>query len=219
MIDLYDDDSEVFYTSDWHLGHERIIELCDRPFRGVTQMNHELIDRANDVVDEQGTLVILGDVVMGIFDRTVTYLAQLRAKKIVIIPGNHDRSSLAYRHGGSPEVVRSKRELWRLRYEEARDGVVVLRDKTPSQWETMIGAWPVALSHYPYAGDSQERDRHRDLRPVDAGLPLVHGHVHGRWRTQDRMLNVGVDVNDFAPVSEGAVASWLMDLPMGAARV
>jgi len=30
---------------------------------------------------------------------------------------------------------------------------------------------------------------------------LLCGHVHQHWRIKDKMLNVGVDVNNFAPVS------------------
>ena len=46
---------------DWHLGHDRIRELCDRPFTSVEEMN-ETILRVNAVVTSRDTLVILGDV-------------------------------------------------------------------------------------------------------------------------------------------------------------
>jgi len=213
---------EIWYTSDLHLGHERIIELCDRPYGSVGEMNRDLVGRINDTVGDRGSLVILGDVIMGIFEETVKLLAEIKARKIVIFPGNHDRSSLAYRHGGAAEVVRSKRELWRLRYEEARPGVRMLPDRQPSAWHRVVDGRPVVLSHYPYVGDSLGgRDRHRELRPVDEGLPLIHGHVHGRWRVGPggQMFNVGVDVNGFAPVPEAVVAGWLADVPMGAVRV
>ena len=39
---------------------------------------------------------------------------------------------------------------------------------------------------------------------------LLHGHVHERWRQQGRMVNVGVDVWDLAPVPEEVIAQ-LMD--------
>ena len=49
-------------------------------------------------------------------------------------------------------------------------------------------------------------------------MPLIHGHVHGAWRTRGRMFNVGVDVNEFKPVNELEIALWLEDLPLGAQR-
>jgi calcineurin-like phosphoesterase family protein len=37
----------------------------------------------------------------------------------------------------------------------------------------------------------------------------VHGHVHTSWRLNGRQLNVGVDVNDYAPISEDDVVAAL----------
>ena len=51
-------------------------------------------------------------------------------------------------------------------------------------------------------GDTLDVDRHVAHRPVDRGEPLLHGHVHERWRVRDRMINVGVDVWDYRPVAE-----------------
>lgn len=56
--------------------------------------------------------------------------------------------------------------------------------------------------HFPYEGDSRAEDRYVDWRPLDRGRVLLHGHVHSSWRTNGRMINVGVDVWDFAPISE-----------------
>ena len=37
----------VFFTSDLHLGHEKIIELTGRPFRDVNEMNRVIIENFN----------------------------------------------------------------------------------------------------------------------------------------------------------------------------
>ena len=55
-------------------------------------------------------------------------------------------------------------------------------------------------------GDSGEEDRYVDRRPADDGGWLLHGHVHERWRWHRRMINVGVDVWDYRPVAEAALA-------------
>jgi calcineurin-like phosphoesterase family protein len=62
-------------------------------------------------------------------------------------------------------------------------------------WE--IGGIRVILSHYPY-GDL----RYPQRAPKDEGDWLLHGHVHCGWKVRDRMINVGVDVWNYAPVSE-----------------
>jgi calcineurin-like phosphoesterase family protein len=68
----------------------------------------------------------------------------------------------------------------------------------------------VLISHFPfpYADDGDDRG-HNDLRPVDDGSTwLLHGHVHNRWkvRREERMINVGVDVWDYAPVALSVLA-------------
>jgi calcineurin-like phosphoesterase family protein len=70
-----------------------------------------------------------------------------------------------------------------------------------------------AVSHYPYEGDHFTDDRFPELRPEDTGLPLLHGHVHKLWKFNGRQFNVGVDVNDFAPVSEHEVLAWSSTIP------
>lgn len=227
----------TYYTADWHLGHRRIIELCDRPFRvggepDVEAMNQAILDGVNRVAGPRDHLVIVGDIVMGKLDETLGLLTQVRAGRVTMLPGNHDRWSLAYPHKlGSGVGVQygagtgiPVRTAWKKRYEEQRRGIYCLADKEPSVWDAWTvggsGLMNAQISHYPYRGDSRTgegvEDRHRWLRPVDGGAPLIHGHVHTRWRISDdlggRMFNVGVDVNDFAPVSEETLAMWVMDV-------
>jgi calcineurin-like phosphoesterase family protein len=207
----------VYYTADWHLGHERIIDLCDRPFGSVAEMNDAIITGVNEEMRPVDTLVILGDLAMGKLEETLKLLRAIKAARIWVIPGNHDRWSLAYGHRGAKETLRIKRGLWRVQYEAAHRHLRAEPDLVPSAWSTRVGGRRVLLSHYPYVGDSQTEDRYRPLRPRDTGLPLLHGHVHGRWRVgrvdgETRMLNVGVDVWNYRPVPEWLVADWLVSI-------
>lgn len=61
--------------------------------------------------------------------------------------------------------------------------------------------------HVPYHGDSHDRDRHVSHRPADEGGWLLHGHLHNTWLVRERMINVGVDVWDYAPVAELSLAA------------
>lgn len=65
-----------------------------------------------------------------------------------------------------------------------------------------VGGRKVLVCHLPYRGDSKDTDRYLAFRPIDEGKWLLCGHIHEKWRQQQRMINVGVDVWDFAPVSE-----------------
>jgi len=207
---------QVYYTADLHLGHDRIIKYCNRPFQTVEEMNQTIIKNINTTLTIYDTLVILGDLALGRLHDTLTLLGQIHATRIWVIPGNHDRFSLAYGHHGSPEVVMSKRRLWRHEYEQhSRRTIRCEPDREPSAWKIHVGGRPVLLSHYPYRGDSGDRDRYGWLRPAWGGLPLIHGHVHSKWQTRGPMFNVGVDVNGFYPVSEGELVHWLMGIPVG----
>ncbi|HVC14706.1 MAG TPA: hypothetical protein VND62_07580 [Acidimicrobiales bacterium] len=75
-----------------------------------------------------------------------------------------------------------------------------------------VGNKEALVCHLPYQGDSGETERFGRFRPVDEGMWLLHGHVHEKWRHQDRMINVGVDVWGFVPVAEETIAR-LIDKP------
>jgi calcineurin-like phosphoesterase family protein len=76
-----------------------------------------------------------------------------------------------------------------------------------------LGGHDVLVCHFPYAGDSQDHDRYSRFRPVDDGLPIIHGHVHTSFAELGRQFNVGVDVRDYRPVAESTITDWLDGLP------
>lgn len=179
-----------WFTADLHLGHANIIDYCDRPFDDVDTMNCALIERWNEVVSPDDEVWILGDFALGRIADTLPLVAQLAGRK-VLLTGNHDRCWPG--HG-------RRAEGWEQRYldagfDEIAHGEVLIE---------VSGHQPLAC-HFPYRGDSHDHDRFVDSRPVDHGGWLLHGHVHERWLKRDRMINVGVDVWDYRPVSEAAI--------------
>lgn len=78
----------IWFTADTHFGHERIIELCKRPFASVKEMDEELIKRWNDRVKPHDEVVHVGDFS---WDAQRPYLARLNGNKI-LIRGNHDHN-------------------------------------------------------------------------------------------------------------------------------
>lgn len=199
-----------YYTSDWHLQHARIIELCDRPFKDVDHMDSTIIDNVNSILDPDiDELFILGDICMGNMEKSLRNLGRVRARRVVMFPGNHDRWSLAYHTRGDHYT---KRRSWQKRYEEALTSSrgMAMSDRSPSQWRTKIHELTASCSHYPWEGDSHGADRYKELRPLPGPGFLIHGHVHNAWRTNGRQFNVGVDVNDFKPVSENTLYGWMV---------
>ena len=189
-----------FFTSDLHFGHANIIRYSGRPFRDVDDMNAALVDRWNAVVGVDDTVWVLGDVALGKIADTLPLVGLLHGRK-VLIAGNHDRCWAGH-------SAKHRPERWVVRYLDAGFSAV-----SQGTVETMVGGRRVLVSHFPYTGDSHDSDRYASHRPTDDGSVLLHGHVHEKWRTNGRQINVGVDVWDYAPVPETTLVSLIENHP------
>lgn len=79
----------IWFTSDHHFGHARIVELAHRPFESVEEMDETMISRWNERVDNGDLVYHLGD--FAFCDHT-PYLERLNGQKRLIL-GNHDHSN------------------------------------------------------------------------------------------------------------------------------
>lgn len=195
-----------WFTSDTHFSHENILNLGDgRPFKDIGQHNEVLLANINAVVHSDDTLIHLGDVALGPFNPEPVGLSYVKRIicRTVLIPGNHDRISSVCK-----PAYRAK---WLPVYEDAFD---VIWDEVSS---FALNDIHFNLSHYPYNGDSQKDiERHADIRAVDYGTPIVHGHNHCGPEIRESFsakgtpqFAVGVDANNWAPVHEDVIAEWL----------
>lgn len=193
-------DDVDFVTSDHHFGHERIIELAERPFTSLDEMHRAIIESWNRVVSPNDVVLHLGDLALGHRDQSIGITAALNGRKL-LVPGNHDTISSVYvgsEH--SREITRHALELngWEV-LPEILDGTRHRRR--------------LIASHYPYEGDSHGEDRHGDARPKDRGFPLLHGHTHDRTGgPHGHMFHVGVDGNNFTPVPMTEIDRWIDSL-------
>lgn len=197
-----------FYSSDQHFGHANIIKYCQRPFADLDDMHEQLVKRWNERVTDDDEVMILGDLVLGNWNASLPYLLKLKGRKI-LLPGNHD----------DPWPPRTRAEHWARRF-ESEAGIQVLPLHRVRNWPLAAGTehmQRVDLAHFPYRDDHPDNDfrdtRHLEHWPSDDGRWLLHGHIHERWRIwpEARMLNVGVDVHDFAPISEAEVLRLIND--------
>jgi calcineurin-like phosphoesterase family protein len=228
---------QTWFTADLHLGHEKIIELCDRPFATVDEMNTTIIEKWNERVDPGDTVWVLGDFATRQIKDALPLAACLHGRKILVAgdhdpcfhgyirksqdsqtltygDGSMDKQMLAhqvdhYRAVGFSSVVTGKA----ARKRTGRPVVVPLR---PMFGEPSVLS--VQLSHFPRAGDSDPStpDRYLDYRPrtTTSRAPqpwLLHGDVHRAWTVNGRQVNVGVDVWDYAPVSAETLLSVIRE--------
>ena len=163
----------IFFTADCHFGHENIIRHCSRPFASADEMDAALIDNWNATVTPNDEIYILGDFTMRPAAEAHKYLSCLNGRKYYII-GNHDR----FLKGFEPYMSDFE---WVKAYH-------VLH---------IEGRWLV-LFHFPIL------EWYQFYR---SGIHL-YGHVHNNPQSMKRLdamtgaaFNVGVDVNNFTPVS------------------
>lgn len=174
-----------FFTADTHFGHKRILEYCpERGYASLEEMNEGLIANWNVMVSPEDTIYHLGDVAFLPKAATVEICRRLNGYKVLVM-GNHD--------------LKWKPEFWKD--EVGFDEVYKLG------YGTTLDREGFHLSHYPYRRDLTAYDERSYLyhHAPEAGESgpkwLLHGHVHDRWQTLGRQINVGVDVWGNFPVS------------------
>lgn len=81
----------IWFTSDLHLGHKAAINMCERPFETVEEMNETLIRNFNSCVKKNDKVYILGDIAHRMPVAEVNrWIERLNGKKI-LCKGNHDK--------------------------------------------------------------------------------------------------------------------------------
>lgn len=170
------DGSKVYFTSDTHFNHANIIGFCNRPFKNVEEMNEALIENWNRVIGDDDIVFHLGDFCLGGSAEWTKVLDRLNGK-IYLIMGNHDMKNLRQGYTNRFELI-------------------------TMQMHIEIGKQKIYLNHYPflcYGGAYKDTWQ-------------LFGHVHtsnnntGKDKSRLEYLfptqyDVGVDNNDFTPVS------------------
>lgn len=183
----------IWFTSDLHLGHLRIIELCHRPFSSVDQMNTEIINRWNSVIKPTDAVFVLGDLAMGKIADTLPLCKQLVGQKY-LVPGNHDR------------CFSSNKKMQLDIYQEV--GFTVLPELETCTYQDLT----FRICHFPYVGDSHDEDRYQLYRPQPDGNWLIHGHTHSKWFVgPQQQIHVGVDAHNFYPVNINEIVAIMRE--------
>ena len=178
----------IYFTSDLHFGHQNIIQLTQRPFNDIQEMNKKLIDNYNSVVEKDDTVYFLGDIAHELtLDEIYNLLSQLKGRKI-LIRGNHD---LSYEY----ELTNRKQKI----FDEINDFKMI-------QENNLI----FVLSHYPMLSWFDSRK----------GTIMLHGHIHAKnnynlanQKLGLRRFDVGVDANNYYPISLNSIIQDLKIMP------
>lgn len=196
----------IYFSSDHHFYHQNIIRFCNRPFATVEEMNEKLVNAWNEIVDPEDEVYYIGDFSMA-FRPVELYTKRLNGSKF-LIPGNHDFCHSVHKKSRSKE----NQDKWIAKYIE--NGWIVLPE------EFKFDSIPALnLCHLPYGNldhkNLENGPRYLDKRPKDDGQWLLCGHVHNSWKMKGKMINVGVDVWDYKPVSLDQILGLMREFPNG----
>jgi calcineurin-like phosphoesterase family protein len=163
-----------FFTADEHYGHARIIKYCNRPFENVGEMDEILIDNHNSVVGKNDTVVHAGDFAFGAHSK---HLNRLNGMHHIFLKGSHDRW-LRPIPGSLTVSIKS----------EGKKTGPFLRS---SIWEKTIEGYYIVVCHY--AMRVWARSHYNSWQ--------LYGHSHGRLAPIGKQWDIGVDNNNYFPVS------------------
>jgi calcineurin-like phosphoesterase family protein len=194
--------STTWFTADQHFGDTSVIQQYQRPFLNEQEMSETLVRNWNNLVQPEDTVYVLGDLARGDIERSLAHASRLTGTKL-LVPGNHDLCWIGHRGITSSDVIM---------YLDA--GFIIL----PCITFVPLSSSSVQrlMCHFPAVVDQEDQeDEFKDFRPSwpleDPNDWLLHGHVHTAWRSHpsQNMVNVGVDVWDYKPVTLARIAELI----------
>lgn len=166
----------VWFTSDFHLSHDKPFLWEPRGFSNIKEMNEAIVENWNSVIKPDDDVYNLGDLALNDMDEAAQYLKQLNGRHWWIF-GNHD----------------------------SQEKIDYLIDEVPNlypagyAWVLHPGKYKLYLSHYP-ALTSNYDDKKFSHHVIN-----LHGHTHQRtnWLHADNpfMYHIGVDSHNYTPVN------------------
>jgi len=197
----------TYFTSDWHIGHENVLEYSKRPFVDIHHMHRVLVNNYNSTVGSNDICYFLGDMGMHNGEDMKRVLGKLNNSTKILILGNHDKKGRQYWHacGFSAIMYSSSLRVGHNTVTMSHCPLYgVLREDTTS----MRGSDGTDNWH------GEEKQFQKGFSLPDFGQFHLHGHIHSpnsgkSVKILDRQYDVGVDANKYKPVSLSVIESWV----------
>ena len=173
----------VYFTADLHLGHNAIINMQNRPFSSVDEMNNTLIENINAVAGRNDNLYILGDIAHHIEkEEREDLLKRIKAKKYLIL-GNHDLKGSDGTTNLDPSLFEWIKDY---RKESLYEMNIVMMHYPLLSWHKMNSGSVMLHGH------------------IHAGPEYNENNIRNGIRRYD----VGVDANGYCPVPITRIKEW-----------
>jgi len=176
----------LFFTSDFHVGHNSVIKFDKRPFKNVNEMNEKLIENWNSVVNDDDIVFYLGDLSYRCKSSTSKWFVEQLKGKIYFIMGNHD-------------IYKDIKSL--NRFEEIYGNGTGLGGMTIKvKDDDVTGGWQdIVMCHYAILSWNKSH----------YGSWHLHGHSHQslynnpemKWFYERKVIDVGCNGWDYTPIS------------------
>ena len=214
-IDGFEHKPNIFFTSDTHFSQERTLELSKRPFKNVEEMDNAIIDNWNSVVEPNDIVYHLGDF------GNVEICKKLHGN-IKLILGNYEfdidkLQYFMYSYDNEINFTPLSYEPFtddtyknKLLFDEFKNKMIefgfnnVLINNIdnlikPIRFHSSefsdLGVKCLGMAHLP----SEIRKAVEDPNdPIDFGL---FGHIHRSQMVRRYGINVGIDCNNYFPMS------------------
>jgi calcineurin-like phosphoesterase family protein len=162
------------------------LPAMNRPFIGI-EMDKLLINNWNEAIKPSDEVFFLGDFALKASLEEMKYTFSLLHGNKHLILGNHDFNN----------------KIKKLRWGSIHE---VFEFHIPERWTKQAGCGTIWLSHYPHR--SWPRSFHGSLH--------LYGHCHGHSTPYFNSMDVGMDANNYKPLSLEEV---LVKIPRGILRV
>lgn len=166
--------SNIWVTSDLHIGHDREFVWSPRGFTCSADHDESIVEYFNNTVNDEDDVYILGDLMLGDNNYGIGMLKNLKGR-LHIVRGNHDTNPRWELYKNLPNVV------------EMGDA---LRFKSEG--------YNFYCSHYPTITSNFEKD---SLKQIEINL---YGHTHQQtdfYEDRPFMFHCGVDSLSNFPIN------------------
>lgn len=187
--------SNIYFSSDFHFNHTNICgrSLSSWPtgyrnFSSLSEMNDKILTNLNNKVQRDDILYFLGDFAFGDKKLIPSLRARINCLNVHVVRGNHDKAINDYSHNFSSVQDR-----------------IEMRFCDWSNYLNKNNKILFVMDHYPL----------RVWNEQARGAIHLHGHCHGNLKNPvGKMLDVGVDSNNFEPYSIDDILKIMDKIPV-----
>lgn len=198
------------FTADTHFGQERTLTLSRRPFMNTKSMDMTMISLTNKKIwtikenfpNENIVLMHLGD--FGDYTNVKKYNCP-----VILIIGNYEEQEIrTYPGETDDEKFRNFREklINEYGFKDVLKPNEVVSIEFMNNDTNMREIRTVTMVHRPL--DFIKKRELKDSNSFDTDY-CIFGHIHGRQKIKKFGIDVGVDCNNFTPVTESDIGFYL----------